>query len=159
MINKMIYFRFQRLILYGVIVIMAIQLIYYYSNLGYAHVILYILFLLNVDIYKTEYRNVKTETIVTLLFIVTTIVLIFTHIFGDITGYLYYPLIVIISLVNIRFTLQFRNVIVKKELHKVNERNIKMLQKNNKFISIYSYIISLILLGFIVQSIYSIITL
>lgn len=157
--DRIVYFKFQKLIVYGVLSTLAAQLIYFPSNYGYAHIILYILFLLNMDIYKPEYRKVNIEITTTILTVVIAIILMLSKFLGDSSAYIYYLLLIGFSILNIHSSLNFKKAFVNRELDKINDRNINMFEKNSKFLIIYSYLVILILIGIIGQSIYSIVTL
>lgn len=148
------YLQYQKLIVYTIFVLMATQLIYLNTEYGYVHVVLYMLFLMSMDVYKPEYRDVKSEIIIHGLVLGSTLTLMLADYLGEITGFIYYPIIIVVSYFNIKFAHRLKDVFVKRELDKINERNIKMFEREGKFLVIYTYIVTIILIGIIGYSIY-----
>jgi hypothetical protein len=159
MTKKMLYFGYQKLMVYTVLVIMAIQLIYFNSSYGFVHLILYFLFIMTQDVYKTDYRNIKLEVLSTILYLVAPVLLIASSYLGLVSSYTYYALIIVLAVINMKLIWEFKKIYINKEFDKINDRNIKMFKREGKFLIIYSYVILIILLGIIGQAVYSIINL
>jgi hypothetical protein len=159
MTSKMFYLGYQKVVVYTVLAIMATQLIYFNSSYGFVHLILYFLFIMTQDVYKPEYRNIKLEVLSTVLYLIATVLLIASSQIGIIAGYGYLTLMIILAISNMKLIWEFKNVYAKRELAKINERNIKMFKRDGKFLIVYAFVILMILLGIIGQAVISMINL
>jgi hypothetical protein len=115
------------------------QLIYFYeSYLGWFHLPLFVLYMMTIDLYKKEYRNITHELLTLMFFVTICLSSIFIEKNTDI-----YTLVVNVNILILVF---FCSVLICKSFRMfrtlnlrsfINDRNSRIVEKKTKFMPVF----------------------